>query len=206
MNEKNILIVNMFAYCENNPVSEQDKNGKALLSLIGKFLLYAFFGVVAQFASDLIEFLFQKIIKKKNPSYPISSIGDFIGSAISWGMCAFDLFNRKLWAFLAPFFPLVIKYATYIITGTGISWYALLVDLLAAFVAGIISVALNKKMSDKLNKVKKKAGNRYSDYQKYLKKQQNIKVDINKKFFKASFTIVVATGVLQLLLNLLLKS
>lgn len=64
----------------------------------------------------------------------------------------------------------------------------------------------DKKMSDKLNKVKKKAGNRYSDYQKYLKKQQNIKVDINKKFFKASFTIVVATGVLQLLLNLLLKS
>ena len=206
IDDRNIISTNLLVYCRNNPVNERDHNGNLLLDLIGKFALYAVFGIIAQFASDLIEFLYRKLIKKENPSFPISSIGDFIGSAVSWGMCAFDLFNKKVWSFLAPFLPVFIKYATYIITGASISWYALLVDLLAAFVAGIISVALNKKMKEKLSKVRKKAGNRYSDYQKYFKKQINIKIGINKKFMKVSFTIVIATGIIQLLLNLLLKS
>ena len=44
----------------------------------------------------------------------------------------------------------------------------------------------------------------YYDFQKYIKKQQKITIAINKRFFKISFSIVVGTSVLQLLLKLLL--
>lgn len=157
-----------------------------------------------QLVSDTIEFLFRKFIKKQNVSFKLSPLGDYLGSALSWGMCALDLFNKKLAAFLSPFVPVLVKHLTNIIRGS-FSWYSLLVDVVAAFVAGIISVALNKSMKNKLNQVKRGKGNNYSNYAKYIKKQQNIKIKINKSFFKASITIVIAASVMQLLLNLLLK-
>lgn len=80
-----------------------------------------------------------------------------------------------------------------------------MVDLAAAFVAEIISVTLNTSMKNKLSKVKRGKGNRYSDYSKFLKKQKKITFKINKTFLKASVSIVIATSLIQLLLNLMLK-
>ena len=203
-NRKTVLATNLFAYCENNPASEQDESGSSIASIIWKFVLYALFGVASQFLLDLIELLYRKVVKKEESQYPISNAGDFISAAISWGMCAFDLLNRKIWAFLSPFLPLIAKYVVYIIKRVNFSWQSLLLDLASAFVAGFISVCLSKAMSNKLSKVKKKGGNRYYDFQKYIKKQQKITIAINKRFFKISFSIVVGTSVLQLLLKLLL--
>ena len=195
---------NLFCYCGNNPVNEVDACGNLIASAVAKFVLFAVFGLFVQLVSDVIEFLLRKFIQKKNTSFSISPLGDYLGSALSWGMCALNLFNNKLAAFLAPFAPVFLKHLTNIIRGS-FSWYALLVDVIAAFIAGIISVALNKSMKNKLSQVKRGKGNRYSDYAKYLKKQQKIKIKINKSFFKASLTIVIATTLMQLLLNLLLK-
>ena len=195
---------NLYGYCSNNPVNETDACGNLIASAIAKFVIYAVFGVFVQFVSDIIEFLLRKFIKKKNVSFSLSPLGDYLGSALSWGMCSLNLFNNKLAAFLAPFVPVLVKHLTNIIRGS-FSWYALLVDVAAAFIAGIISVALNKSMKNKLSQVKRGKGNRYSDYSKYLKKQQKIVIKINKSFLKASLTIVIATTLMQLLLNLLLK-
>lgn len=166
-----------------------------------KFVLWAVFGVFAQFLSDVIESLYRRFVQAKNTSFTPSPLGDYLGSALSWGMCSLNLFNNKLAAFLAPFIPVLVKHVTNIIQGS-FSWQALLVDLAAAFVAGIISVALNTSMKNKLSKVKR---NRYSDYSKYLEKQQKITFKINKTFLKVSVSIVIATSLIQLLLNLMLK-
>lgn len=195
---------NLYCYCCNTPVNETDANGNLIAKAVGKFVLWAVFGIFAQFISDVIEFLYRKFISKKNVSFSLSPLGDYLGSALSWGMCSLNLFNNKLAAFLAPFVPVLVKHLTNIIRGS-FSWYSLLVDLAAAFIAGIISVALNNSMKNKLSKVKRGKGNRYSDYAKYLKKQQKITIKINKSFFKASISIVIATSLMQLLLNLLLK-
>ena len=194
---------NLFCYCGNDPINGTDVSGNLIAKAVGKFVLWAVFGVFAQFVSDLIEFLYKKFISKKNVSFGISPLGDYLGSALSWGMCSLNLFNNKLATFLGPFVPVLVKHLTNIIRGS-FSWQALLVDLAAAFIAGIISVALNNSMKNKLNKVRMKSGKKYY-YQKYLKKRQKIEIKINKAFFKASITIVVATSLIQLLLNLLLK-
>ena len=161
---------NLFCYACNSPVNETDANGNLAAKAVAKFVLWAVFGVFAQFLSDVIESLYRKFIQKKNTSFTPSPLGDYLGSALSWGMCSLNLFNNKLAAFLAPFIPVLVKHVTNIIRGS-FSWQALLVDLAAAFVAGIISVALNTSMKNKLSKVKRGKGNRYSDYSKYLKKQ-----------------------------------
>ena len=195
---------NLFCYACNSPVNETDANGNLAAKAIAKFVLWAVFGVFAQFISDVIEFLYRKFIQKKNSSFTLSPLGDYLGSAISWGMCSFDLFNNKLVAFFAPFIPVLVKHVTNIIRDS-FSWQALLVDLASAFIAGIISVALNQSMKNKLSKVKRGKGNSYSDYARYLKKQQKITFNINKKFLKVSISIVISTSLMQLLLNLLLK-
>ena len=195
---------NLYCYSSNNPINETDACGNLIASAIAKFVFYAVFGVFVQFVSDIIEFLLRKFIKKKNVSFSLSPLGDYLGSALSWGMCSLNLFNNKLAAFLAPFVPVLVKHLTNIIRGA-FSWYALLVDVAAAFIAGIISVALNKSMKNKLSQVKRGKGNRNSDYSKYLKKQQKIVIKIYNSFLKASLTIVIATTLMQLLLNLLLK-
>ena len=195
---------NLFCYCCNNPVNETDACGNLLASTVGKFFLYALFGLFVQFVSDVIEFLLRKIVMNKDVSFSMSPLGDYLGSALSWGMCVFDLSQNRLAAFLAPFLPVAIKHIVNGATGS-FAWQALIVDLIAAFVAGIISLALNKSMKDKLNKVKRGKGNRYSDYAKYLKKPVTIKANINKSFFKASIKIVISTTLMQLLINLLIK-
>ena len=195
---------NLYSYCSNNPINETDTCGNLVVSAIAKFIIYGVFGVFVQFVTDVIEFLLRKFIKNKDVSFTLSPLGDYLGSALSWGMCSFNLFNNKLAAFLAPFVPVLIKHLTNIIRGS-FSWYALLVDVATAFIAGIISVALNKSMKNKLSQVKRRKGKRILDYSKYLNKRQNIVIRINKSFLKVSITIVIATTLMQLLLNLLLK-
>lgn len=192
---------NLFCYACNSPANETDANGNLAAKAVVKFVLWAVFGVFAQFLSDVIESLYRRFVQAKNTSFTPSPLGDYLGSALSWGMCSLNLFNNKLAAFLAPFIPVLVKHVTNIIQGS-FSWQALLVDLAAAFVAGIISVALNTSMKNKLSKVKR---NRYSDYSKYLEKQQKITFKINKTFLKVSVSIVIATSLIQLLLNLMLK-
>ena len=143
-------------------------------------------------------------IKNKKVSFKLSPLGDYLGSALSWGMCSLNLFNNKLAAFLAPFVPVLIKHLANIIKGT-FTWQALLIDAAAALIAGILSVALNKTMKSKLSRVKRAKGNRYDDYAKFLRKRVNIVLRINKSFLKMSITIVITTTFSQILLNLLLK-
>lgn len=195
---------NLFCYCCNAPVNEKDEIGSLIASAVGKFVLYAVFGLFVQFTCDIIEFLIRKFIRNKKISFSISPLGDYLGSALSWGMSALNLFDNKLAAFLAPFVPVMVKHLTNIIVGS-FSWYGLLADVISAFVAAMISVALNNSMKNKLSKVKRGKGNRYSEYARYLKKQQNIKININKSFFKASIAIIITTSLIQTLLNILLK-
>ena len=76
---------------------------------------------------------------------------------------------------------------------------------MAAFAAGIVSVALSKNMSNKLSKLKRGNRNRYKDYSRYLKKQQKIVAKINTVFLNVSVVIILSTSLIQLFLNLLLK-
>lgn len=100
---------NLYCYCSNNPVNETYACGNLIDSAIAKFVIYAVFDVFVQFVSDIIEFLLRKFIKKKNVSFSQSPLGDYLGSALSWGMCSLNLFNNKLAAFLAPFVPVLVK-------------------------------------------------------------------------------------------------
>ena len=195
---------NLYCYCSNDPVNETDECGNLIVRAIAKFILYAIFGVFAQFVSDIIECLLRRFIKNKKVSFKLSPLGDYLGSALSWGMCSLNLFNNKLAAFLAPFVPVLIKHLANIIKGT-FTWQALLIDAAAALIAGILSVALNKTMKSKLSRVKRAKGNRYDDYAKFLRKRVNIVLRINKSFLKMSITIVITTTFSQILLNLLLK-
>ena len=195
---------NLYCYCCNNPVNDWDLSGYLSVRAIAKFILWGIFGLFVQYVSDLIEYLYRKYIQKKNVPFSASPAGDYLSSAISWGMCTLNLFNNKLAAFLAPFIPVFVKHIVNICRSS-FSWYGLLVDVMSAFIAGIISVALSKKMSDKLRKLKRGSGNRYADYSKYLKNQQKIVAKINKVFLKVSISIIIPTSLIQLILNLLFK-
>lgn len=46
---------NLFAYCENNPVNGQDRNGKALLSFIAIVLLLAVLNALFSVIKDMLE-------------------------------------------------------------------------------------------------------------------------------------------------------
>ena len=157
-----------------------------------------------QLVTDFIEFLYRRFIQKKNVQFSVSPAGDYLGSAISWGMCTLNLFNNKLACFLAPFVPVFVKHVVNFMCGS-VSWYSLLVDLMSAFVAGIVSVALNKNMKNKLGKLKRGSGNQHSNFSKYLKEKVKIVFKINKAFLKVSISIIVATSLIQLILNLLFK-
>ena len=80
-----ILASNMFAYCENNPVNRQDKNGQWGNIIIGA-LIGAIVGVVGQVVSDVVTSIVNDEVTISNwQTYTGALVGGAVGGAILGG-------------------------------------------------------------------------------------------------------------------------
>ena len=80
--EQGILCANMFAYCENNPVNKEDKNGQWGHIVIGA-LVGAVVGVIGQVLSDaLTSFANQKVTISNWQTYAGAAIGGAAGGVV----------------------------------------------------------------------------------------------------------------------------
>ena len=80
---------NLFCYACNSPVNETDVDGNLATKAVVKFVLWAVFGVFAQFLSDVIESLYRKFIQKKEyilyikPFGGLSRLCAFLGNVLT---------------------------------------------------------------------------------------------------------------------------
>ena len=75
--------INLFVYCNNDPVSNNDQNGK--IAVFVTMAIGALFGVVVQWVIDMVTNLIQG---KKNIVKPCSTRWDYICSALSGALAA----------------------------------------------------------------------------------------------------------------------
>ena len=156
LSDDKLIVCNIYTYCYNDPINNVDLSGSLIASTIAKIVLGVLFGLLVQFIADIVVFVVRRLIEGKNASFN-PSLGDYVGSALTWGLASVNPFGQKhkILAKLFNFVPVIAKYACKWICGEKINIFDLLTDLLAVIVSLIVSSAISANTAKKIKNLKK---------------------------------------------------
>ena len=156
LSDDKLIVCNIYTYCYNDPINNVDLSGSLIASTIAKIVLGVLFGLLVQFIADIVVFVVRRLIEGKNASFN-PSLGDYVGSALTWGLASVNPFGQKhkILSKLFNFVPVIAKYACKWICGEKINIFDLLSDLLAVIVSLVVSSAISANTAKKIKNLKK---------------------------------------------------
>ena len=195
--------MNLFAYCDNDPVNDKDSDGHVAGTVI-KFFAGMILGIFYQLVVDVIESIIKIILGKAN-NIEFSPLSDYVESMLTWGINTLNIFNSKLIAFLIPIGTVAVKYLVKIITGDKITVSKLITDVSFAILNGIINVCFTNKLKNKIDKIRRSYENYHTKYFKMISKTKNLYLSMNNKFFNFSATFTFSSTLFKMIFKLLFE-
>ncbi len=153
----NVIDANLFAYCQNDPVSNTDATGSMLEQKLAEIFLSAVFGMVFQLFMDLALYLARKIFYGDKTEFSAEP-GDYVEQALSWAIDCLNPFSKKkriIAEFVVSVILSVINQIVNLIAGLGFDIRSILEDTAAAAVSSAISHFCSKKAAREISKLKK---------------------------------------------------
>ncbi len=122
-----LFAYNLYTYCDQDPINNVDRQGKAIWSTVAKILL----GILSQYAGDIIKNIINRETGWK-VFRPVSSVGEYISAAIT------SLFKggKRFKNIATSFVTQVIKAIENAIKGTKQSIWRILIDFFKASNSG----------------------------------------------------------------------
>ena len=197
-----ILQTNLFAYCGNDPINENDIYGNAIGSILSKLFFGILMGFVKQIVADLIDLAYECIILNRAVFLKLSPINDYLGSILSEIAAQFTVNIKKRKATLNLIIggaALIIKYIPKILNKkmNNREWLKLIGDIIALALSYVIE-QLSNNVNKKLKYVKKGLNKHPRDL-RLNAKNKALNLKIKKMGIAVSLYIPISQQILSLI-------
>lgn len=152
-----------------------------------------------QLLSDLLSYWYSKLFSNAKSFSP--SVGDYVASAISWGLTCVS-FNSKVLDLCATVIPILIKHV-YRAFKKNFDWIDLMLDILMALVTFAVGKGLKKAEKNKISKIIKKAGKGNKAWNKIRIGKNRLKLKVNVWGIKANLALNISSTFISSLYSLL---
>ncbi len=195
-------LINLFTYCENDPVNGKDVTGAFFIKKLAEIFLSAVFGIVFQLFIDFAIYLVKKLVYKKNVSFKAYP-GDYIEQALSWAIDTLNPFSRKkqiIGRFVLEVLGSVLNQITNLIAGRGFDLQQVLKGAAVAAVKAAIKKCLGKKTAKEISKLKK---HHFKNRKALKNKKMRIKAKYKILGQKINLAIDIPAGVVDFVAKVL---
>ena len=203
-----ILQINLFAYCGNNCVNENDIYGNAIGSILYKIFMGMMLGFLKQMVSDIINLFYESVVLNRGIYVKLSPVCDYLSSILLEIAAQFTVNIKKGKAMLNLIVggaALIVKYIPKILNRkmNGREWLNLLGDILSLAIIYLIE-RISEKVNKKFKQVKKNLKKHPKDLRLNADKNA-LNLKIKKMGVSISLYIPISQQILSLIAISILK-
>ena len=196
---------NIFVYCKNDPVNETDRSGYAIGTTILCWFIGLLIGVFVQFLSDLVIYLFEKILKNTKVTFADKFLSkdtkyeDYIASALSWAFTLISPFQKwKFLSYCSGFLVVAAKHIGKAFLGRFVL-SDFIIDAGAAIINAIITHFLGRATQKKIDQLIE--GTDVNAAVRYLRECASIRFKFDCFGEKITFALNISPTFLQAICN-----
>jgi hypothetical protein len=156
-------------------------------------------GFIVQLFCDLIESWYFTYVKKSNTPYEPKP-GDYLASMLTWSLSFLNPVSKKAEVAII-FVPYIVKHLVRLLRNE-FNFGTLIIDMISAALAYIVSKCIKKATKSKLDKTEKFFKNKKNAAERIAKRSEKINIKFSKLGVKFSFGITISNTIIQVIYDL----